>query len=317
MKSLKIALFRILSLIFRYKKNEKTEEVKDIKSILIIRQDKRIGNILFTTSLIRLVNEEMEVKPDFVVGKRFSEILKNNKRIDKIVEYDQNKMAKNPFKFISFIINLRKKEYDLVIDCKDVFSFNNAILTLLAKGRDKIGYRNEMSNEYMTFSIEFPKNRDECHEVEYISKPFIEFAGKKLKTPDMEYFIEKGKIYNKETEKYLKRTKKIIAIHIGGRGSKTLSVEIIDRIIEEYKGRIIVLYGPDETEKVKKIKTEGAFLIKPESIEELAYYIDMSSLFITPDTGPLHIASALNKNIAAVFLKKIITGMDLKQMQNL
>ena len=136
MKNIKYLIFEKLAST-QIKKREKYQLKKeDIKSVLLIRQDNRIGNIIFITSLINLIEKELNVKPDVILGEKFNGILKNNPHINKLLVYSQKKFLKNPILFFKFIKTMKEKQYDLIIDCKNVFSFNNSSKSNVEKEAD-------------------------------------------------------------------------------------------------------------------------------------------------------------------------------------
>lgn len=192
--------------------------------------------------------------------------------------------------------NLKKSEYDLVIDCKNVFSFNNAVITLFSKGKIKIGFENIYSDRYLDYALS-TKNLENLHESEYLAMPLMSYFGIEAEVPEMSYYLKTRIEDRKESDK------KVVGIHIGGRGQKTLSVSLINNILKNLKEcKIKIIYGPDEIEKLKLINcVEGIERVFPKNMEELAVLIASLDVFITPDTGPLHIASALNQNIIAIF----------------
>lgn len=296
MKKIKYIIFEKLLSIQEKKRKNIVLKKEDIKNILLIRQDNRIGNIIFITSLIGLIKQELNVKPDVILGEKFNTILDNDPRIDNLLIYSQKKFLKNPFLFLKFIKTLKKKEYDLIIDCKNAFSFNNAMITLLTNGKVKIGFKNIYSDRYLDYAID---NLDliHLHESEYLAAPFIKYFNIKSEVPHMSYFFKNS------SDTVDSQNSKQIGIHIGGRGSKTLNVDLINSILEKFTNyNIKIIYGPDEIEKLKLIKeSPNVEKIFPKTIDDLASLINNCNIFITPDTGPLHIASALNKSIIAVF----------------
>ncbi|MBN1467406.1 MAG: glycosyltransferase family 9 protein [Fusobacteriaceae bacterium] len=297
MRNIKYFIFEKLALLQNKDKNKVHLKKEDIKSILLIRQDNRIGNILFITSLINLIEEELHIKPDVILGEKFNDILKNNPKINNILIYSQKKFLKNPILFFKFIKNIKRCHYDLVIDCKNVFSFNNALLTLFSNSQLKIGFKNLYSDKYLDYAVEV-NDFQNLHETEYLALAFKNYFNIDRKVPKMSYYL------NENIEKpILDEEKKKIGIHIGGRGSKSLNVDLINNILSKFKEfDIKIIYGPDELEKVKLLKdNKNVEKIFPNSIDSLASLINSLDIFITPDTGPLHIASALNKNIIALF----------------
>jgi len=288
-----LILFRLFISGKKYPRPDK----ESLKKILIIRQDNRIGNLLFVSPLIQLINETTGVKPDIICGGSFNEIFTENPMVGRVIVYAQKEFIKKPWKFILFIVSLRKEQYDLVIDCKKVFSFNNALLTMMSK-KYRIGFKNQFSSLYLDQEYDFTELNHNLHESIYLALPAAQFLGvNQNMIPYMSYLL---------AHKDLKVPAKFMAIHIGGRGDKSISALLVNQLVEAitlwYDGKIIVIYGPDELEKVRAVSdTPQIEKVRPADIRELAQWIDGSEVFITPDTGPLHIASALNKNIAALF----------------
>ncbi len=298
MKKIKHLIFEGLSYGEKRGIGQNRKEKSEIKKILLIRQDNRIGNIIFITSLIELIKSEFGIKVDVVLGEKFNTILDSNPNIDNILIYSQKKFLKNPLYFFKFIRKLKNTEYDLIIDCKNAFSFNNALITLLANGKIKIGFKNIYSERYLDYAVDTEKITG-VHESEYLAVPLKEYFGITAKTPAMRYFLKE------QLEKPLKKDGvKEIGIHIGGRGGKSLPISFIKSLLDlnDDKTKIKIIYGPDEVEKLKLLNLEDKIeSIYPQALEDLAQLIDSLELLITPDTGPLHIASALNQNIVAVF----------------
>ncbi len=297
MRNIKYFIFEKLALLQNKDKNKVHLKKEDIKSVLLIRQDNRIGNILFITSLINLIEEELHIKSDVILGEKFNDILKNNPKINNILIYSQKKFLKNPILFFKFIKNIKRRHYDLVIDCKNVFSFNNALLTLFSNSQLKIGFKNLYSDKYLDYAVEVSDSQN-LHETEYLALAFKNYFNIDKKVPKMSYYL------NENIEKpILDEEKKKIGIHIGGRGAKSLNVDLINDILSKFtEFDIKIIYGPDELEKVKLLNdNKNVEKIFPNSIDNLASLINSLDIFITPDTEPLHIASALNKNIIALF----------------
>jgi len=292
----KLYLLKLFSLFFSGKQYSRPES-GSLKKILIIRQDNRIGNLLFITPLIQMINQVTGVKPDIICGGSFNEIFTENPLVGRVIVYAQKEFIKKPWKFISFIRALRKERYDLVIDCKKVFSFNNALLTMISK-KYRIGFKNRFSSLYLDQEYDFSDLNHNLHESILLALPAADFFGISHNSiPYMNYSL---------TANDLSLPEKYLAIHIGGRGNKSISALLVNQMIEAftlwYSGKIIVIYGPDELDKAQSITNQHQLeKIRPADIRQLAQWINGCEIFITPDTGPLHIASALNKKIAALF----------------
>lgn len=298
-KKFKTSLFKFIAGFNQHHTRSEKLDLSQIKSILIIRQDNRIGNILFTTSLIELIYQQTYIRPDIIVGEKFHTLLQNNQSIGTVYVYTQKQFIKYPWRFFTFLKKLKGMKYDLVIDCKSSFSFNNALLTVFSNARQKIGFYNSHSHLYLNDALEL-KNNDSIHESIYIAQPFIRYFSLKCDVPAMKYTFA-----GNQQVQTLKSDTLTVGIHIGGRNEKSISPELINRICEELhkdSTAVLIIYGPDEVEKVRLVNDrQNLQKVFPASMEELAQSIDSTEIFITPDTGPLHIASALNKRIIAMF----------------
>ena len=168
-KKIKRKLFKLLAHYFT-KPDTKRLTAKELKSILIIRQDNRIGNLLFTTSLVELIHKQLKIHPDILVGGKFSDLLEANPKVLNVFVYDQKQFVKKPWLAIKFLKSLKKCQYNLVIDCKDGFSFNNAVLTLITNAKSKIGFQNELSHRYLNYAHK-ASNENSLHESIYLTQP--------------------------------------------------------------------------------------------------------------------------------------------------
>ena len=94
-----------------------------IKKIAVIRQDNRIGKLIFTIPLLIALKDDYPLAElDVVTGYKFGEILRRIKVINNIIPFNQKRAATNPFYYFSFRNRLRKAVYDLVIDAVSMTS---------------------------------------------------------------------------------------------------------------------------------------------------------------------------------------------------
>lgn len=104
----------------------------------------------------------------------------------------------------------------------------------------------------------------------------------------------------------------VIGINLGSGKrwlSKQPSIETVVRWIEalykEFSCRMLLLGGPQETERnktiLKKCKAPILFAGTNHSLRNFAAFVELCSLVITTDTLALHIACALKKKIVAIF----------------
>jgi heptosyltransferase-2 len=283
---------------------------KGIKRILVIRQDNRIGNLMFVTPLLQLLKEHIpDSEVHIAVGGSFPEVLQNNPFIDKVHCYDQLGFIRRPWRFIGFIHALRRMKFDAAIDCKRGFSFNNALILLLSQALVKIGFNIEETRTFLTYRVDEPEGR--YHESQIMAHLAFPLTGERP-IPPMAYYLSKdetarmGEYLNRFG---LKEERFILGINPGGRGSKQWPAynfrDITEQFLEKTEDTVVLVFlGPDE-KKLKglfeEIDNQRIVIVMPKDIRELGIIINCCSVFLANDTGPLHIAAALKKQCIALF----------------
>jgi ADP-heptose:LPS heptosyltransferase len=103
---------------------------------------------------------------------------------------------------------------------------------------------------------------------------------------------------------------KLLAIHPGASCISKLwpaerFSEVADRLIEIYGFRVLIVAGPQDkkiaSEVASKMKHPAINLAGSTSVSELASVIKRSVLFISNDSGPVHIASAVGTPVISIF----------------
>lgn len=102
-------------------------------------------------------------------------------------------------------------------------------------------------------------------------------------------------------------TSRTVAVNPGaGRPSKLWGVdrfaELARRIREELELDPLVIWGPGEQEAASEIATRsGARLGPPTSLRELTFVLSRTPILVSGDTGPLHLAAAMETPVVGLF----------------
>ncbi|MEE2953791.1 MAG: glycosyltransferase family 9 protein [Bacteroidota bacterium] len=251
--------------------------------ILLIRFSS-IGDIILTTPVIRCLKKQLDVELHYVTKEIYTSILLNNPYLDKIhaLNNDINKT----------ISSLKKENFDYVIDLHNSIRSKFIVLKLGVKSK-----RYFKSNFNKFILIKFGINiLDDLHVVDRYMKT-ISFLGVKNDNKGLEYFLSSD-INLKFNIKQKFITWSIGASYINKQVPLNTILEVCDNIAEP----IILLGGEGDTEFGEQVKKRSSkqniFNFCGElSLSESAYLVKNSCLFLTNDSGLMHIGAAFKKRM--------------------
>ncbi len=299
------ALNFILKKIFTVAENP-DKNLGDSKKILIIRQHNQLGDMLAGVSLFRAVKEKYPQSHLTLLSSRdnYYGVVKN-KLIDELIVFDKSKMF-NPFELNTFIKRIRQG-FDLTIVPVTVsISFTSNLIARLSKSKIRIGPKSldGKPNDSAYFfdrrvDIDwrrYPDSNVSEHILEIV-RPF----GIDTKDLSSEISFDESDIYvAKKFLSEIERNSKsiLVGLHVGAgkpqnRWSLIKYVELIHKLDKSYNC-VFYLTGSDSDNYelnfviVNSNVKLNRFLNK--EIPQVAALISHSNLFITNDTGIMHVA---------------------------
>ena len=299
------------------------DPVRVPKRILIINPF-GIGDVLFTTSLIRAIKTNY---PDCFIGywcnERVKVILESNANIDMIFPLSRGDIKKLYKK--SWILGFKSslKLFLGIKDCKFDTSFDFSLdhryglVCKFAGIGERIGYDYKNRGRFLTEKIVL-----ECyhgkHVIEYYSS-LLDHFGISVKNKNMELPLS-GQALKEADDLFgsfgIKDTDFLVGIAPGAGGSwgkdaiyKHWPVlrfaEIADKLAVDFKAKVILLGDNTETPLVEEIittcKNKPINLIGRTGLASLAAVIKKLRLLISNDGGPMHMAVALGVKTVAIF----------------
>ena len=280
------------------------------KKILIFNVN-WLGDVLFSTATIRNIRRNY---PDSfiacIIPSRCYPILKGNPHLVEIIIFDEKERQRSSLAKLRFVQLLKSKKFDVVFLLHR--SFTRALICRLAGIPQRVGYYTKKRGFLLTKRIK-PVARDALHRIDYYLN-IIEKAGLKVEDRYLEFFIEDKDV--KFVDEFLNKKSIgkdgfLVAINPGGnwlpkRWPEVHWAILADKLITEFGARVIItgsytdIYTAQKIRdlmKEKPIIASGVFNLK-----QLGALCKRLDLFITADTGPLHIANALGaKRIIALF----------------
>ena len=282
-------------------------EFKDIKKILFLRYDGKIGDYIITSWIYREIKKQRpDIQIDVVGISKNEKLFLNNKSINKFYKLKKSKKL-----FMYFLAKkLRVEDYDVLIDPTEVLK--NRDLFFIKNINAKINFGYDKGNVNL-FSKSINKNSKTMVDV---YKEILENLG--FCNLDSNYEVPINVSSEKKIDEYLKsnRIDKYIAMNFFGAGKRRKftpkkATELIVKVRNEYpEHKIIILNSPKDKKAlfkiIKRIKcldsNSNIFYNEDfKTIYDAISLINKSDIVITPDTAVVHIAKGLKKNIVAFY----------------
>jgi len=280
--------------------------------ILLTRTD-RIGDVVLSTPAIKAVRDKY---PDayiaFMVRPYAKDIVEGNPHLDEVIIYDKYGKHKNFLKTVLFALDLRKKKFDLAIMLHPTNRVH--MISYIAGIPKRIGFERKMSL-LLTKKVPHHKEKGEKHELEYtldlLKEAGIESRSKELFLPVHENDI--AKVDRILEEYHVGKDIPLIAINPGAscpskRWSPGNFAKVAESLAEKYKARIIILADKDNAQFANQVafgmKHEPVNLAGKTTVGELAAILSKCKLFISNDSGPVHIACAVGTPVISIFGRK-------------
>ncbi|MBI5741126.1 MAG: lipopolysaccharide heptosyltransferase II [Nitrospirae bacterium] len=298
----------------------------DVKNILI-RGVNWIGDAVLTLPSIRAVRKAFpEARISLLVKPWVSEIFLNNPDIDEIILYeDTHKGIGGKLKLAG---ELRKKKFDAAILFQN--AFDAALIARLAGVPERIGYSRDGRGLLLTKAIPLSKDILPMHQVYYYLN-LLKAAG--IETKEVRPFIwltdeERQWARDVINSKFkIQNSKLLIGINPGAtygsakRWPPERFAALIAGIINELDGSVIIVGSEAEAGIANEIvasvgaihelplhqtrnakrETRVLNMAGKTNLRQLAALIAECDAFVTNDSGPMHIASALLVPVVAIF----------------
>ena len=281
-------------------------EENDIKSILFLRYDGKIGDMVVNSLMFREIKKVYpNIKIGIVARGAAIDIIKDNPNVDKIYEY-----CKDRKKIKDLALKIKEEKYDLLIDFSEMLRVNQMMLINLCGARINIGLDRK---DWKLFDLSIESSKD-FKWTEHITNRYLAYLiklGLKKESIDISYDI-----YLKDEKKYetffykIKENKKLILNPYGASKHKSFNIETLENIITYLKDKdiaIILVYFGDKYKELEFLEKKYKSVYIPKKIESIlntAILIKKSDYVISPDTSIVHIASAFNKKMITVYPPK-------------
>ncbi|MEM4264028.1 MAG: glycosyltransferase family 9 protein [Candidatus Woesearchaeota archaeon] len=262
-----------------------------------------MGESILTLPMIKELRKAYpSAKISVLCRERNKDVYTLNPDIDEIILFE----PKNIFGLIKLF-----KRFDLVIDCEPYLK--TSALASFYLGKRRIGFSHGARAWMYTDKIDY---NDQQHVVDtYLD--FLKLLGMQKKADALVKLCYSSEDKAKVMEMLapvLKQKKQLIGFCAGAAEStrermwpKEKFAELADRLIKDYDAQVIFIGSKKESELedsvIQKMKNKHntVNLAGRTSVKELFALIEMCDLFISNDTGPMHIAAAQGVRTIGLF----------------
>ena len=287
------------------------------RKFLIVRQHNQLGDLLAGVSLFRAIKETYPQSHITLIVSPFNYPgLIKNKFIDRMFVFDKKKIF-NPEYFSEFL-NLLREGYDVAIVPVVVsISFTSNFIARISKSKIRIGpesLNGDINDSRYLFDrrikLDWRKHPDS--NVSERSLDIVRPFG--ISTTNFSSEISFDKDDLRVAEKFIAELKLetgelLIGLHVGAgkpnnRWSLQKYVSLINDLNSKYKVKFFLTGSSSDKEELEYIKNncsiEAALYLNKE-IPQVAALISKSDLFISNDTGIMHVAGSTETPQISIF----------------
>ncbi|MGH7769215.1 MAG: glycosyltransferase family 9 protein [Candidatus Binatia bacterium] len=279
-----------------------------IRKILLVRGNFRMGDSVLASPAILLFRKNFPAARIDFVGSPMSRTLFENLPIDRHYEITR-RFPDASWAYFSLIKQIRSERYDLAVDVSGSQSSMGAFVVGFSGARLRAGLRGKR-DRWLNIRVAKPAERNK-----YRALPaFVAALG--LSSEETYPYIalasdEKAEGRGRMETALGQGAGPIVAVFVGGRASrrKRLPSESfieLARALRQSVAKVAVFVGPEEKTLVdflkRRLGQDIPVLFEP-SVRMFAAMVAGCDLFVTADSGPMHLACAVGTRTVAIFQK--------------
>lgn len=283
--------------------------MKKIGKILVIRLSS-LGDVVLTTPVVKSLKRQFPESQIFLLTKsRYQDLLKNDPHVFSLIGFDPQDKHKGISGFLELVRQLRTFKFDLLVDLHA--NLRSFLIRHMLKVRTKTKYDKRCVARFLLVHFKFLKAKPNSTIDSYLE------ALKKIGVNSSErnpriFLDQKGENSLRKflIEKRIEEDDVVVGIHPGARWkTKRWTEEKFFRVCHVLNQRPelkIILFGDQEDQGLiermsGRAKDGKVFQAVSLPLDEFMGLIKRCDCFVTNDSGPMHIASALGVPVVAIF----------------
>lgn len=293
---------------------------KDLVKRIVVRAPNWIGDAVMCTPALLALRDVFPFSEITLLARPpVADLLTGHPSVDRILVYEHQGRHAGVLGKIALIRTLQRNGFDFAVLLQN--AFEAALWMYLAGVPERYGYSTDGRGFLLSRSIPKPPHTHDLHQVWYY-QALIQALDRDVPSYAPTLVVsehEEARVSEKLTRFSIKDSDVLIGVNPGsmyGGAKRWLPerfAETADRLVEELGSRpstngkvyCVIVGAPGEEglgrSIAERMRTKPVVLSGQTSLRELMALIKRCRLFLTNDTGPMHIASAFGVPLVAVF----------------
>ena len=283
----------------------------------------RIGDMILLTAVLPAIKSKYpDCNIDIIAGRGNHFVLNGNPYIRRVIVYNKSISG-----IIKFIREIRRQSYDYYIDPKDHYSSESKIIAKLIRAKSSVGF-NRNGEKTFDFSVDSKEQNKGLHYIERFFKalnslpqnPVPQKGRRDLKNDNMQNLPRPNLFVTGDSEQRIAEftgklpQKPILLVNISAGSTDRMWsgekwIELFERLDSDNgnkysdKYNLILTNAPSEEETAKAIINRIPYIyhFRTHNFHDTISIIKASAMMITPDTATVHVASAFNTPLVAIY----------------
>jgi len=312
---IKVTFFKFLSFFFIRKEGKWPIPKDSIKKILVIRNDYLGDMVVFLPTLIGIREGFPKANLYLWTSPIAKELISGSNLVDKFIIFDVQRLKKkNLIEILKLIRVIRKEKFDLLISTS-LANFSSQFIGFLSGAPYRLGFDSLKIKYFFNKSIKYdPNNNDREENLKILDALEIEYKDKMIDTDFWPQ--EKDRLFIKEflEKNGIHKDDVCFGLNIGTKqpANRWLAkrwAELIKKIKKKFITKII-LFGSQEDvvykEEVFSYLNNNEKVIDSVgklNIKQLSLLIKRCNLFVSHDSGAVHLSVSLGVPTVVLFGK--------------
>jgi 3-deoxy-D-manno-octulosonic-acid transferase/heptosyltransferase-1 len=291
-------------------------------NILIVKLS-AIGDVIHTLPALNAVRKQYpDAHITWLVEEAAYGVIKGHKALDRIIVSKRKtwlkglagrSCVKNFREVCSFVKQLRDTRYDIILDFQALLK--SGVLIWLARGGRKIGFDKGMEHQEHSYIFLNERVPPVDMEVHALTRGMMLLEALGIHSPEAVFNVPVSDRDRNTADDLLmqygiKAPKPLVAINPMAKWETKLwdnlkFANFADRLIEQVNADVIFTGSREDSKAIEDIisnmKTRAANLAGRTDLKTLAALYEKTSIVVSTDTGPMHLAAAVGTPVMALF----------------